>query len=1354
VLVQYATAEIGAILVTVNPAYRAVELEYTLRQSEVAMVIAAPHFKTTDYAAMLGEAAPRCPGLRDVVLLDSVGWDELAATVAERLPVVAGGLHHRAGDPLGDQMLTQRQDLARHRAPGRNCLNRFVPPRTGDAHAHFGVPFRDIQPGTAGMQDFHRPSLPSHAHRPGVGGKPRSASLRRRKLRSRQVMVEFDPFVTRHDAVGDIAAELATVGFSEPKEIGRGGFGVVYRCTQRSLDRTVAVKVLTADLDTENLGRFVREQRAMGRLSGHPNIVNVLEIGATASGRPFIVMQYHPLGTLDALIRKNGPLDWSGALRGGIKLAGALETAHQAGILHRDVKPANILLTEYGEPELTDFGIARMAGAFETRAGLIAGTPAFTAPEVLSGAEPTVASDVYGLGATLFCALTGHAAFERQSGESMIAQFVRLSSEPVPDLRALDIPKALSSAVERAMARDPEERPTSAGEFGAELGEIGRRIGFGADEMALRVHAAEDSLLAGAGPLTSGTGRRTLIGSGSAPPTPATKFRRPRGPRAQVPRDRLIEALRAGEHRRLTVIHAPAGYGKTTLAAQWGEELGREGVKVAWLTVDDNDNNLVWFLSNLVEAIRRADPAVARGLGEVLEESGEDAQQYVLTSLVNEIAERDERVAIIVDDWHRVTAPGVVGAMTFLLDHGGYNVHVVVASRSHSGLPVSRMLVRDELTEIDLAALCFDEAEARSFLVDVAGLDLKSNDVIDLRNATGGWVAALQLASLSLRGADTPAEAISQISGRHHAIADFLAENVLSALEPEMLRFLLTTSITAGICGSLACALSGEPRGQAMLEEVEARDLFLRRTDQNGDWFRYEDLFAEFLRRRLDRDHPELTIPLHRKASEWFADRKMLVEAVDHALAADDTRRAFELVESDGLTLLENSQHATLLGLVDKLPAAVVASSPRLQMALAWLHALLHHTDRARAALQRVDAALTTMQDSGTDVTDLRAAANVVRATLRAAADRTDGLDELISECLARPDRSPPVVVALAANMAIYSAICRFDFDAAYHWQEWSSPYHKQQSGPLEEMYGHALAGVAAFEQLDLDRAEQCFRTAQQVSCRKGAVHSHAARIAGALLAHLIYERGETADAQRLLAESFKLGADQGIVEVIIARFVLGVRLAVLRGDRAAAADLLDDGAEVAQRLSTPRLGASIENERVRLRLPTRRPIAPLVEFAQRQRQAEGIAEITAQLQDETAIRALIADSGVGEHNDVAREWAQEWVDRLQGRGRDHALLRAQRTLAECLAAAGRTVEAKQLLGTVLARCADLRMVRFPNDGGPRLIPLIAELRDDQQMGRFDPMKPQPPISFLDQILDAAAPGTWGMVKEEEMPTA
>lgn len=223
-------------------------------------------------------------------------------------------------------------------------------------------------------------------------------------------MTDVDPHATRRDLVPNIPAELLEAGFDNVEEIGRGGFGVVYRCVQPSLDRAVAVKVLSTDLDRDNLERFLREQRAMGRLSGHPHIVTVLQVGVLAGGRPFIVMPYHAKNSLETLIRRHGPLDWRETLSIGVKLSGALEAAHRVGTLHRDVKPGNILLTDYGEPQLTDFGIARIAGGFETATGVIAGSPAFTAPEVLEGASPTPASDVYSLGATLFCALTGHAA--------------------------------------------------------------------------------------------------------------------------------------------------------------------------------------------------------------------------------------------------------------------------------------------------------------------------------------------------------------------------------------------------------------------------------------------------------------------------------------------------------------------------------------------------------------------------------------------------------------------------------------------------------------------------------------------------------------------------------------------------------------------------------------------------------------------------------------------------------------------------------------------------------------------------------------------------------------------------------
>ncbi|MGW5113446.1 protein kinase domain-containing protein [Nocardia sp. NPDC004123] len=296
-------------------------------------------------------------------------------------------------------------------------------------------------------------------------------------------MVDDDPQRTRRDMQMPVLAELSASGFEDVEEIGHGGFGAVYRCRQVALDRTVAVKVLTAELDADNQARFFREQQAMGRLTGHPNIVTVLHVGVTASGRPYLVMPYYPLDSLDARIRREGPMPVETVLQIGVKIAGALAVAHRVGIVHRDVKPGNILLTDYGDPAVTDFGIARIAGGFETDSGVLTGSPAFTAPEMLSGDSVTPAADVYGLGATLFSALTGHAAYERLSGEQVVAQFLRITSQPIPDLRDRGISGDLAALVESAMNPDPAGRP-SVTEFGEAMQDVQRARGDRVTEMA------------------------------------------------------------------------------------------------------------------------------------------------------------------------------------------------------------------------------------------------------------------------------------------------------------------------------------------------------------------------------------------------------------------------------------------------------------------------------------------------------------------------------------------------------------------------------------------------------------------------------------------------------------------------------------------------------------------------------------------------------------------------------------------------------------------------------------------------------------------------------------------------------
>ncbi|MFD6222313.1 protein kinase domain-containing protein [Nocardia asteroides] len=1085
---------------------------------------------------------------------------------------------------------------------------------------------------------------------------------------------------TQRSSASGIPAELAAVGFDDAEEIGRGGFGVVYRCAEPDLDRVVAVKVLTADLDPDGLQRFVREQQAMGRLSGHPNIVAIFQAGTTRGGHPYLVMPYHARGSLEQRIQAAGPLDWAATLRLGVKMAGALESAHRVGILHRDVKPANILLSDYSEPELTDFGIARITGGFHTTTGVVSASPAFAAPEVLRGAAATAAADVYGLGATLFCALTGHVAYERRAGEQVLSQFLRVSQRPGPDLTDQDVPAQVRAVIEHAMAPDPADRPSDAAALGAELCAAQRATGAPVD--VLRVPSPPPRVVTTASVPRSE--ERT-----TAPPTPATKYRPPSPARAALARKRLLERLRAGERTRLTTIHAPSGFGKTTLAAQWHDELVRHGSAVAWLTVDEDDDNLVWLLTHLVDAVRPAVPELAEDLDRLLE--ADDPARAVLTGLVDGLHTRDQRLTLVLDDWQRVTSADSAAAIRFLLEHGCHHLPIVITTTERLDLPVSRLRVHGELTEIDAVTLRFDADEVRTFLDDAGGMQLDTDQISALAEATDGWIAALQLAVLSLRSGEDITRLLDNLA-THPDIGAFLAENVLDALDPGTLDFLMTTSICERVCGGLAAALTGRADAGELLADLADRGLFLLPTGPGNEWYRYHQLFAGYLCRRLAQDRPEQLAGLRLRAARWFARHHLLNDAVEHALAAGDPVFAADLVEEGAGYLLERSRMVMLQGILAKLPASVCRTRPRIQLFGVWVNLVLRRPAAADSCLARFEAALPRATES--DRADLRAEADVAISVREMFADRVSALDGLLGQALARPDDFSPRIPGVAANIATFAAIQRFDFDEARRRQRWAAPYH-EGTGPFLSVYGRCFAGLAAREQLDIAGAEELFTAAFDTAAATMGPAAHATRLAAALLGELRYETGDLDAAAELLSRSRGLSDEGGGgVDFMLATYATGARVRSLCGDREGARELLADGLSAAERLDLPRLTARLHNEQVRAGFDLGPRIAEALIAPRRIRHDDGIVAGVDECDEDSAVRLLLA---AGEYEDaVAR--AELLVASVGVRRRPLAGLRSGLLLGNALQRAGRQDRAERTLAPLLRRCARLGLARLPAD--------------------------------------------------------
>src|SRR6266702_2565132 len=473
-------------------------------------------------------------------------------------------------------------------------------------------------------------------------------------------------------------------------------------------------------------------------------------------------------------------------------------------------------------------------------------------------------------------------------------------------------------------------------------------------------------------------------------PLLATKLHRPLLRAHLVRRPHLAERLTQGVMGPLKLVSAPAGFGKTTLLAQW---LAESGMPVAWLSLEPGDNEPVRFLSYLIAALQTLDPHLGAVALTLLQMPHPAAAETVLTLLTNDVGSHGRDggdFALVLDDYHVIDAKPIDHALTYLVEHLPPQMHLVIATREDPQLPLARLRARGQLTELRATDLRFTPSEAAVFLNQGMGLNLSAEDIARLATRTEGWIAGLQLAAISLQGQQDAASFITSFTGSHHLVLDYLVEEVLGQQPERVQTFLLRTSILDRLCGPLCDAVLMDPSvsGRATLAYLERANLFIIPLDNERQWYRYHQLFADLLRQRLNQittsstgDERDGVAELHIRASQWYEDHGLEIEAFHHAVAAKDVERAERLVEGKGMPLYFRGAVAPVLHWLESLPTTVLDARPWLWARYASLLLVNGQTTGVEEKLQAAEAALQGAEP-GDNIRNLVGQIAAARATL------------------------------------------------------------------------------------------------------------------------------------------------------------------------------------------------------------------------------------------------------------------------------------------------------------------------------------------------------------------------------------
>jgi LuxR family maltose regulon positive regulatory protein len=600
----------------------------------------------------------------------------------------------------------------------------------------------------------------------------------------------------------------------------------------------------------------------------------------------------------------------------------------------------------------------------------------------------------------------------------------------------------------------------------------------------------------------------------------------------------VSERLDAAAEAKLVVISAPAGFGKTTAVAAWLER-APAGSAVAWLSLDEGDRGLVPFWTSVLAAVRAAAPGVGDVVVEALQQA-RPAIEPLLADLLNELDDLGRDLFLVLDDYHLADEPAITDGMVFLLDHLPPSVHVVLTTRADPTLPLARLRARGELVELRAADLRFSSAEVSDYFAKAGGPVLDEADAEALASRTEGWIAALQLAALSLQDRDDASSFIAGFSGDNRYVVDYLVEEVLARQPDEVRTFLLQTSMLDRLTGELCDAVTGGSGGRAMLESVSRANLFLTSLDDNRTWYRYHHLFADMLQTHLRDERPDELPELHGRASQWFERAGETVPAVAHAIAASDLDRAAVLMELAMPAMLRERREATVRGWIPLLPGETVRARPVL--AVGFVGALMSGGEFAEARSRLRNVAEVVGAGSGVG----SAAGQGLVVVDEPEWLRLPGLVELYRAALALVDgdlgetrRHAGAAVELAARaddltrgggwvlsaLASWSAGALDDALAAYA----AGREDLLHAGNISDLLGSSIAVADILTtQGHLGQALTIFEHGLELASREtGVVRGTADMYVG--MSRILLERDDVAGALELVSRSQELGEHLGL---------------------------------------------------------------------------------------------------------------------------------------------------------------------------------------------------------------------------------